>query len=158
MSTVIVRRVAATPNRTAGQTWEKIQEILAPNPSSEARRILVKAAGVACASISSEATKSAAVVVWGGGPRVRIYCVFGEDAITGDGVNEDALPNSPTISNWELSIPCPPEDVPWSNLKLAAISNRISARSFEDDVDADESPAASSAKSMTINEEEFFKP
>ncbi len=158
MSTVIVRRVAATPNRTAGQTWEKIQEILAPSPSSEARRILAKAAGVACASISSEATNDAAVVVWGGGPRVRIYCVFGEDAITGDGVNEDSLPKAPTMSNWRMSIPCPPEDVTWSNLKLATISDRISARSFEDDVDADDSATASSAKSMTIDEKEFLKP
>ena len=52
-------------------------------------------AGTACASIASEAPKEAPIVIWGGGPRVRVYCVFDEDAITQDGVNEDALPKSP---------------------------------------------------------------
>ena len=69
MSTVLARRVASSPVRTAAQTWAKIVEIIAPDPQSTARKELAKAAGVACASISSEATKDAAIVVWGGGPR-----------------------------------------------------------------------------------------
>src|SRR5690349_22714321 len=49
------------------------------SPQSAAREELACAAGVACAAIASEATKDAAFVVWGGGPRVRIYNVFDED-------------------------------------------------------------------------------
>ena len=62
MSTVIARRVASTPLRTASQTWTKIIEILAPDTASTARAELRNAAGVACASISSlsEATRDAA--------------------------------------------------------------------------------------------------
>lgn len=157
MSTVIVRRVASTPTRTAAQTWEKIVEILAPDPNSDARKELAKASGVACASISSEATGDAAIIVWGNGPRVRVYCVFNENAITADGVNEDALSKSPTEGNWKMSIPCQPEDVKWSNGKLAAVSSRISARSSEDDLEDDASESVSSAHSVTINVEEFFK-
>ena len=97
--------------------------------------------GVACSSIASEATKDAAIVVWGGGPRVRVYCVFDEDAITQDDVNEDALPKSPTEGDWKMSIPCLPEDVVWSTAKLASVSTRISARSMDEDV-ADEEPKA----------------
>ena len=121
MSTVVARRVAATPTRTASQTWDKIAELLAPDAASEARKELAKAAGVACASISSEATANAAIVVWGAGPRVRIYCVFGEDAILGEGVDEDALTKSPTGGDWQMSLPCEPADVAWSKNKLATV-------------------------------------
>ena len=158
MSTVLARRVASTPTRTAAQTWDKIVEILAPDPKSDARQEMAKAAGVACASISSEATKDAAIVVYGGGPRVRVYCVFGEDTISGDGVNEDALPKSPTEGDWQMSIPCPPEDVAWSNRKLASVTSRISARSLEDDVEDQEPETNATGRALTINAEEFLKP
>lgn len=157
MSTVAARRVASTPTRTAARTWEKIVQILAPDPRSPAREELAKAAGVACASISSEAIKDAAIVVWGGGPRVRVYGAFDEDAIIGDGVNEDALAKSPTEGDWKMSIPCPPEDVKWSNGKLAAVSKRITARSLEDDIEDEQSESAPAAGSLTINAEEFLK-
>lgn len=157
MSTVIARRVASTPSRSAVETYEKIVALLAPDPSSPARKELAKAAGVACSAISSEATKDAAIVVWGGGPRVRIYCVFDEDAITGDGVNEDPLPVSPTEGDWKMSIPCPPEDVHWSSAKLATVSTKISVRKPEDDTDADASESASPSRALSINFEEFLK-
>lgn len=134
MTPVLVRRVAATPVRTASQTWARIVEIVAPDPSSAARQALAKAAGVACASISSEVTKDAPIVIWGEGPRVRLYCVFDEEAITQEGVNEDALPK-PIHGEWRMSIPCLPDDVKWSSANLAAVSNRIRARSVEDQVD-----------------------
>jgi len=158
MSAVVARRIASTPTRTAAETWDRIVEILAPDPKSSARMELAKATGVACASISSEATKDAAIVVWGGGPRVRVYCIFDEDAITSDGVNEEVLAISPTQGDWKMSIPCPPEDLKWSNGKLTSVSTRISARSLEDDVEDDGSESASSARSLSINIEEFLKP
>jgi hypothetical protein len=157
MSAVIARRVASTPLRTASQTWTKIIEILAPDPESAARAELRNAAGVACASISSEATRDAAVVVWGAGPRVRIYCVFDDDAITGEDVNEDALPRSATDGDWHMSIPCQTEDVSWSSSKLATVSDRISARAPDEDVEGDTDSSAS-APPLTINLGEFFKP
>jgi hypothetical protein len=158
MSTIMARRVASTPVRTAAETWEKIALLLAPDPDSDARKELKKAAGVACSSISSEATKDAPLVVWGGGPKVRVYCLFDDDAITGDDANEDALPKSPTEGNWKMSIPCPPEDVKWSSAKLASVSTRISARSLEDDVPDDMAQAESPAQALSINPDEFLKP
>jgi hypothetical protein len=156
MSTVIARRVVSTPTRAASQTWAKIVELIAPDPNSPARTELALAAGVACSSISSEATKDAAVVVWGGGPRVRFYCLFDEDAITQDGVSESPLPKSPTEGDWKMSIPCLPEDVAWSKAKLAGVTSRITARSMNEDV-ADEEPKAAAASSMSINLSEFMK-
>ena len=157
MSTVIARRVASTPTRTVTETWAKIVELVAPDPNSPARKELALAAGVACSSIASEATKDAAIVVWGGGPRVRVRCFFDEDAITQDDVNEDPLPKSPTEGDWKMSIPCLPEDVAWSTAKLASVSTRISARSMDEDV-ADEEPKADvAASSLSINLSEFMK-
>ncbi len=156
MSTVIARRVASTPTRAASQTWAKIVDLVAPDPNSPARKELALAAGVACASISSEATKDAAIVVWGGGPRVRVYCLFDDDAITQDDVNEDPLPKSPTEGDWKMSIPCLPEDVAWSKSKLASVTSRIVARSMDEDL-AEEEPKAAAASSMSINLSEFMK-
>lgn len=132
-------------------------QLLAPDESGDARREMKQATGVACSSISSEATKDAAIVVWGGGPRVRTYCIYGEDAITGEGVNEDTLPKSPTEGDWRMSIPCLPEDVKWSNDKLAQISKRITARSFDSDVDDDSGASKSSSQAMSLNMEGFLK-
>ena len=157
MSTVVARRVASTPVRTAALTWEKIVSLVAPDPNSPARAELMKAAGVAYSSISSEATRDAAVVVWGGGPRVRIYCLFDEAAMTGDGLNEDALPKCPTEGDWKMSIPCLPEDVKWSQGALKAATSRELARSMEEDVEDEERPKAE-AKAFALNVGEFLKP
>jgi hypothetical protein len=154
MSTVLARRVVSTPVRSARQTWDRIVELLAPDPASPARKDLAAAAGVACASIASEATCEDAIIVWGAGPRVRIYCVFDEDAITGDNVNEDPLPTVPADGDWRMSIPCPPEDLKWSTDALAACE-RVGVRAAGQDVEADE--AAAAAAPVRINLAEFLK-
>lgn len=157
MSTVIARNVSSTPTRAVTQTWAKIVELVAPDTNSPARKELDLAAGIACSSISSEAIKDAPIVVWGGGPRVRVYCLFDEDAITQDDVNEDPLPKSPTEGDWKMSIPCLPEDLAWSKAKLASVTSRITARSKEEDVADEEPKAAAAAHSMSINLSEFMK-
>lgn len=157
MTTIMSRRVASTPVRTAAQTWEKIVELLAPDPGCAARKELGAAAGIACSSISSEATKDAPIVVWGSGPRVRVYCAFDEDAITNDGVNEEALPKSPLKGDWQMSIPCLRDDLAWSREKLAAVSSRITARCVDDDVPKDKAAPENVAPNIEINLAEFLK-
>jgi hypothetical protein len=156
MSTMLARRVASTPVRTVADTWAKIVEIIAPDSGSPARKELAKVAGMICASIASEAPKEAPIVIWGGGPRVRFYCAFDEDAITNDRVNEDTLPRSPTEGDWRMSVPFLSEDLAWSGASLAATSSRISARSVDDEV-ADEEPSAAAAAPLSINLAEFLK-
>ena len=94
-------------------------------------------------------------MIWGGGPRVRVYCVFDEDAITQDELNEDALPKSPAQGDWRMSIPFLPDDVAWSSASLAAASSLISARSVGDEVEEADTAAAKS--SLSINLAEFLK-
>lgn len=157
MSTVIARRVLATPVRDASQTWDTIMLLIAPDANSDARKELIKASGIACSSIASEATRDAAIVVWGGGVRVRFYCLFDEDAITGDSKNEDTLPSSPIQGDWKVSIPCLPEDVAWSQKKLSAACVRVSARSMDDNVGDEEKEATSKSAGLSINMAEFLK-
>jgi hypothetical protein len=156
MSTVLARRFASTPVRTAAQTWDAIVALIAPDPQSAARKELTKATGVACASIASEAIKDAPIVIWGNGPRVRVYGVFDEDAITQDSVNEGSLPQSPTDGDWQMSIPCQTEDVTWSSNNLA-VSARISARGVDDELEEEESATADTKSSLSINLSEFLK-
>lgn len=155
MSSIVVRRVASTPKRTASETWVLITSILAPDPKSSARAELMAAAGVGCSAISSEAPKDDPIVLRGAGPRVRIYCVFGDDAIAGEAINEDPLVQSPTEGDWSMSIPCPPEDLNWCQASLAAVSKRISVRAVgETDLD---SKSAANDQPLTVNREEFLK-
>lgn len=159
MSTVVSRAVASTPDRTASQTWAKIVSILAPEERGSARAELEKVAGVAASSISSEAPKDDAFVVYGGGSRVRVYCVFGDDAVTKDGVNEEPLTESATEGDWQMSMPVPPEDLDWSQKKLKTLSSRVTARAVGEDVPAQNAkePDAES-RSPEIDRREFFRP
>lgn len=154
MTTVVSRRVASTPARTASDTWKRIVEILAPDSNSAARKELESVAGVACSSIASEALKNDGVVVQGSGPRVRVYCVFGDDAVSGDGVDEDALAKSPTAGDWSLSLPCNADDLKWSQAALAKLSTRITARSVGDEV-PERSAGTKAVAERTINIDEF---
>lgn len=80
--TVLARTIRATPHRPADEAWEVIVGLLAPT-AGQARDELMRVGGVASSLIASEAPKEDAMVVWGAGPRVRVYCLFGEDAVTG---------------------------------------------------------------------------
>src|SRR5688500_14014705 len=111
MATVIARYVASTPHRTPGETWEVISKILAPDAKSATRAEREKASGVASSTIASEAPKDDAFIIYGSGPQIRVYCVFGDDAVSGDGVNEEPLKEAPTSGDWRMSIPCVKEDV-----------------------------------------------
>jgi len=157
MSGIIARRVASTPERTALETWDRIVTLLAPEPESSGRAELATAKGVACSAISSEATKDDPIVVRGAGLFVRVYCVFGDDAMTGDNVNEDPLIKTPTEGEWSMSIPCLPEDLEWSQAKLASVSKRITARAMGENVTAD-ALGTSNSQPLAINLEEFLKP
>ena len=65
--------------------------LLASDESSDAHVELMSVSGIASSLISSDAMKDAAVVCTGSGPRVRVYGLYGEDAITGEDANEATL-------------------------------------------------------------------
>jgi hypothetical protein len=156
--TVIARKIISVPERTATETWEVISRLLAPNSSSEAARELASVVGIASSLITREAMSSP-MVLYGSGPRVRLYCLYNEDAVEGDGASESNLPFDATSGDWKLSLPCPEDDLAWVQTALSAKSKRISARDMdtlveEEDANADEDAAASIS---TVDLEAFFK-
>jgi hypothetical protein len=124
--TRVRRNFIATPARPAAATWAAIVAVVAPE-GAPGRGELEAAAGVAASLIAAEAWRRTAAVLSGVGPQLRIYCLYGEDAIVADDANEDALSWSPTDGDWSLSLPCPPEDLDWVTAALAQVSSRITA-------------------------------
>src|SRR5260221_12003119 len=128
--TVVARKFISIPERTASATWGAIIQLLAPDSKSEAALELTSVAGIASSLIAREAMTSPGVVC-GSGPRVHIYCLYNEDALEGDDANEAALSFNPTAGDWEMSLPCPLDDLSWVQVALKAKSKRITARDMD---------------------------
>jgi hypothetical protein len=125
---VVARRIRSTPVRSSNDTWSQIVDLLAPDKQSAAHKELQSVSGVSSSLITSEAMKDAPITCSGNGPRVRIYCLYDEAAILGEDANEAALQDCPTDGDWQLSLPCPTEDLDWVTKALKRQSTRITAR------------------------------
>ena len=158
MATVITRTIASTPKRTATETWKVIVSLLAPDQKSAARLELEKVAGVAASSIASEAPRDDGFIVYGNGPQVRVYCVFGEDAASGDGVDEDSFQEAPAGGDWRMSMPCLSEDLEWTVKKLRDISFRVTARAIGENVTTAQPQTAGASAELAVDLKEFLKP
>lgn len=148
MSTV-ARRIAATPARTAISTWSVISELLSKEGST-ARSELNSIEGLAASLITDEVFRDAPVIVSGSGPQVRIYCVYGEDSVDGNGVNEDVLAFNATDGDWKMSLPCNAENLDWVTRELSNKSERITARDSAKDSGARKSAAAANAAQIDV--------
>lgn len=161
--TVVARTLICIPERSASATWEQIVRLIAPDVRSLARRELGAVAGVACNCITDETLAEDALVVCGVGPRLRIYALYGDDALEGDGANESPLSYVPTDGDWHMSIPCLPDDLPWVQRSLAATSRHVTARALGDDVEVDadggngSSPTRSSVFPVNVDRDAFFR-
>ena len=125
----IVRHVISTPVRSATDTWTAISALLAPDPTSDARRELNRMSGLACAAISSEAVRHDPLELQSRGLTVRIYCLHGEDAIMTPGYDLHEFAWCPTEAEWAMSIPCEASDLRWLNRELASMSPNVIFRS-----------------------------
>lgn len=127
---VIARRIRATPERSGLEAWSVITDLIAQR-GSLARRELEAAAGVAACLIADEIPKESPIVVAGSGPRLRIYCLYGEDTAVGEDANEATLTWDPTDGEWKMWLPAPREDVEWVSRELAKGGTRIAAYELE---------------------------
>lgn len=117
----IVRRIVSTPVRSASDTWTAIVALLAPDPTSAARRELSRISGLASVAISSEALRYDPLELRSQGVTVRIYCLHGEEAIMTPGYDLHEFAWRPTDDKWRLSIPCEVADADWMNRELASL-------------------------------------
>jgi hypothetical protein len=160
MSSVVQRTINASPQRVAGEVWAFIIDLIAPDAESPARRELKDIAGIAGPIIGSKYPESDPIVVHGNGPRVRIYCLYGETAATGDRAKESKLSSIPTENDWKLSLPCGEEDLNFFRNALKGKPSRFSIRKLgeavSEDSDEDEKEE-SSAKASGFDPEAFLK-
>lgn len=160
---VVARTLASVPKRSASATWNAIVDLIAPDNSAPSRRELEKVAGVVCTCIADEALEADPLVVHGAGPRLRIYALYGDDAIEGDGANESPLSFVPTGGDWRMSVPCPKEDLEWVQQSLARATTRVTARALgdvvaEDDSDDDRTEQrGDSAATFVVDHDAFFR-
>jgi hypothetical protein len=155
---IVARRIRATPERGASDAWEVIVDLIAPKDSA-ARRELLDIEGIASSIISTESPKDAPMVVRGKGPRVRMYCLYDDEAISGDDANESALADCPTEGDWAMSLPVDADDVAWVRDALAKKSARVTVREKSElcDDEQEQSQQASMTEA-SINMEAFQRP
>jgi hypothetical protein len=135
-----------------------IVDLVAPK-DGQARRELLGIEGIASSLISTESPKDAPMVVRGKGPRVRLYCLYDDEAISGDDANEAALAECPTDGDWVMSLPADADDLAWVRDALAKKSTRVKVRekseAFDDGEDQQKQSATAEA---AINMEAFLRP
>lgn len=132
---------------------------LIARPGTPARQELERVAGIATALIAGEAMRTSPVVVHGVGPRLRVYYLYDEEAILGEGASEEALAWCPTDGDWAMSLPCPPEDLDWVTGALARASKRVTARDVADDVPSPgDSVKRRGDDDVSIDREAFLRP
>ena len=154
---VVARRILATPQRAASDAWQVIVNLLAPRDGT-ARNELLSVEGIASSVLSTESTRDAAIVVRGNGPRVRIYCLYGDEAVAGDDANESELAECPTEGDWVMSLPADADDVAWVKAALAKKSTRVTVREKSESVeDGDERSKAAGTTNAAINMEAFLR-
>jgi hypothetical protein len=155
--TVVARRIKATPARSASEAWLVIVNLLAPRASA-ARDELLRVEGIASSLIASLAMKDAPIVAYGHGPRVRIYCLYDDDAASGDQADEGQLAACPTEGDWSLSLPAPTEDLAWASKALSSRSSRVTTRDMSDSVTDQDGEENQKTAITAIDMEAFFRP
>ena len=152
---VIARRIRATPERSGVEAWAVITDLIS-QPGTLARKHLDAVNGVAACLISDETPKDSPIVVAGSGPRLRIYCLYGQDAVIGEDAEEGALSWDPTEGDWKLWLPAPREDYDWVSRELAKRGTRIAGYELEKgEPEGDAARPKGRAANLSINVEAF---
>jgi hypothetical protein len=154
MST-IRRDFRASPHRTGAEAWTAIARLLAPKEDSAARKELLSVTGIIGQIISTESVKDYPIVSADSGPRVRIYCIYNEDALDEDSGNEAALAFDATSKDWKVSIPAEAEDMDWSQAELSKCSRRITVREKTEPFKSEDREASPSG--LKVDPNEFLK-
>ena len=117
------RDVSSIPFRSAGETWQRIIDLVG-GPESVDLQQLKNAAGVMGSIITDEHPAARAIMIEGVGPQLRIYCRYGMNAVE-EGGTVDSLTWNPTAGDWTMHVPCDTENIDWVKVSLSESSLRI---------------------------------
>lgn len=159
MSTVVARKILASPARLSSAAWKTISDMITKgDPTAAGEFESVK--GIASCLINDQALENHPLVVKNKGPRLRVYCLYGEDAISAEDKNEESLSWSPTGAEWHAFLPCLPDEVEEMAKLVESRSKKFTIYNVEagipDDEAVEEKTAAKSANT-TINWSAFDK-
>lgn len=147
---VVARRFAASPARIPSATWEKIVDIISAE-SDSVKKELNAIAGIASSLIADETPLKDAITVIGSGPRLRIYCLYGEDAIS-DEPNEASLSWKPFEGDWDIFFPVHEADLGWVTKALKEKNSRFKTYKTGDQIDEEKAEENNTASThLTIN-------
>lgn len=141
----IRRDISSIPFQSAGETWQRIIELVT-GPDSKDVLQLKNAAGVMGSLITDEHPAKRAIMLEGVGPQLRIYCRFGMKAVE-EGAKLDALTWNPTAGNWTMHVPCDADNMKWVKESLAKHSPRIKVFDVDETDRSDEEASEEAAKS-----------
>jgi hypothetical protein len=125
--TTLRRDIVSVPRRTAGETWDRISELVSKE-GSDARAELRGARHVATALIAQEATKVGPAIFSGTGPQVRVYTLHDEASLEADLDDERPLVTYVADGDWSASLPADESDAEWATAALKKVSSRITVR------------------------------
>lgn len=157
MSSVVSRTFRSSPHRSGSETWDAIIALLGRGKSTPAVDELNSVRGTATMLIIEQSFKEAPMVVTCDGPRTRVRCVYDDEALDDSAADENPLGFDPLQGDWEVSLPCPAEDLEWVQRALREKSTRINARDAAQGIALPETAAKSAALGVQVDLKELLK-
>jgi hypothetical protein len=150
MSTV-ARRFLASPVRLSSDTWKAISDLICQGDTSTVAEF-EKVAGFASSLLNDGLFGENPMVVKNEGPWLRVYWLYGEDAISSDDKNEEPLTWKPTAKEWHAFLPCSAEEYDETTKSLSARSSKFNVYNIEKGVpDGEESSKSVATCSATVS-------
>jgi hypothetical protein len=145
---IVARKFSACPVRTAVNTWETIIQVIASDDSVKTE--LEKVTGIAASIISDGAPANNPITIIGGGPRLRLYCLYEEDGSTED-ANESSLNWKLFEGDWEVHFPVEKDDFEWMSKSLAEKGVRFKTYLAGTKINEENSSKSEAVSKLTIN-------
>ena len=156
---IVARRFAATPERLPSATWNAITALVCgaeQKPKAEFQKV----AGLASSVIADRSMENHPLVIVNDGPRLRVYCLYGDKAISEDDRSEAPLSWNPTAGKWHGYLPCGPEDFDEYATLVKGQSSSFTVYNIEEGFERDEGEAekgAAATGGITVDWEAFNK-
>lgn len=123
---IVARKFNASPARLASETWAAIAKLVCDGDKN-ALAEFTAVTGIGSSLLNDQLFESNPMVVISKGPRLRIYCLYGEDAISGEDANEESLSWNPTEEKWHAFLPCTDGELKEIKKALRSKSTKFSA-------------------------------
>lgn len=155
---IVARRFAASPARLSSDTWRVITALVCQTDAGSAAEF-AKIAGMASCLINDKMFKDAPFVVKNEGPRLKVYCIYGDDALGGEDVNEEKLTWQPTLKTWSAFLPCHVDELEEYQAEFKKISSKFfvydEQKGLDDEVEKSEGQQICAA--LSVDWEAFKK-